>query len=171
MTFFDSTEFNPDPECQMTDSRIISRYIHAGKGVVALVSPSGKHHTYSFKRPLNEAEFPDDMVFVYAMHWQGTCYKQFYIGTVEQGVFRLTRRSRFTQDTDIVRGAEYITKMAKSQHLCDTTPMRLYHNGRCCKCGRKLVSSKYLTEGIGKKCLSKWEEKANARTFEFIQRT
>ena len=53
----------------MTDSKVIYRYLHGGKGEVTLVSPrSWKAHSYKFLKPSNERDFPEDTIFVYVMH-------------------------------------------------------------------------------------------------------
>lgn len=125
----------------------ISRYIYGGKGVVTLLSPTGVQHTYAFQKPRDSDEFPDDVRFVYAVH--DNC-KLFYIGMVENGEFRLTKRSRFLNDTEIVRGARYIWKMA---NMSFETPMKLYHEGMCARCGRQLTSEHSKIHGFGKDCL------------------
>lgn len=132
---------------EMTDSSTIWMYITAGRGIVTLEAPSGKSHTYAFLKPVNASEFPDDVIFVYAVHEE----KQlFYIGMIEGKFFRLTRHSRFLSDTEIVKGANYIMKMASNPKL--HTPMKLYHEGICCRCGRPLTSEKSLQSGIGHTC-------------------
>lgn len=131
----------------------INKYIHGGKGILYLESPSGEGHHYIFQKPSDEDAFPDDVIFVYAVHEQ----KKFYVGMIEDNKFRLTKRSRFLSDTDIVRGAFYIVKMATSEIIAQTSPMNLYHMGLCCRCGRKLKSENALAIGIGSKCLKKLE--------------
>ena len=134
----------------MTNSKELWDYIHGGKGVITLYAPapSQTHHSYLFSSPADRDEFPDDVIFVYAIHEN----KRFYIGMLEQKSFRLTRRSRFHRDTDIVRGAYYIVRMALDQNALSRTPMILYNNGRCAVCGRKLEDEKYIKIGIGRKC-------------------
>lgn len=135
---------------RMIDRDIIHRYIIGGRGIVTLEAPSGKSHTYAFKRPINASEFPDDVIFVYAVHDKE---KLFYIGMMEGLNFRLTHNSRFLEDTEIVRGAQYIVKMASYEGLAERSKMNLYHEGICCRCGRPLTSEKSIEEGAGPKCL------------------
>lgn len=143
-------KFNESYRHQMTDRNIIHRYIIGGRGIVTLEAPSGKSHTYAFKRPLNASEFPDDVIFVYAVHDKE---KLFYIGMMEGLNFRLTHNSRFLEDTEIVRGAQYIVKMASYNDLASRSKMKLYHEGICCRCGRPLTSEKSVEQGAGPKCL------------------
>lgn len=138
--------------CKLTNSNEIMTYCLGGKGVVTLESPSGVHHTYFFKRPNNKDVFPDDTIFVYAVHNEKGILKHFYIGMMENTHFRLTRNSRFADYTEIVKGAFFIDRMMHNQKLVDTTPMSLYHEGMCCVCGRQLTNPKSIKSGVGPKC-------------------
>lgn len=132
---------------QMTDCNIIYSYIHGGKGIVTLEAPSGKSHMYAFYKPRNSDEFPNDVIFVYAVH---NLQKLFYVGMIEQDRFRVTRHSRFLEDNEIVKGASYIMKMAQGK--ITKSPMKLYHEGICCRCGRPLTHEKSVKQGIGSRC-------------------
>lgn len=150
----------PEHSVQFTSSEDIRNYIYGGRGIMKLVSPSGNSHHYMFQKPTENAAFPDDVIFVYAVHEQTT---KFYIGMIEDNQFRLTRNSRFLPDTDIVKGAFFIMNMMKSQHLVDTTKMELYHMGVCARCGRKLESEKALKYGIGRRCMQKLNSNSTKR--------
>lgn len=136
----------PEYRHQLIGSNAIRRYCTGGKGVVTLESPTGIHHTYLFKKPNENDVFPEDVVFVYALHNQEKLY---YVGMLEEGKFRLTKASRFLPDTEIVRGAYFINRMMYADFA---TPMKLFHEGVCSRCGRKLSSKKSLDSGIGPKC-------------------
>ena len=139
----------------MTSSSVIQRYLTAGRGEVTLVSPrSMKAHKYAFSSPRNKEDFPDNTIFVYVFHEN----HKFYLGMYDRFGFRLTRNSHFGEDTEAVKGARYIVRMAEDQKLVDRKAMLLYHSGKCCKCGRKLDSFDALKEGIGRKCLKKYND-------------
>lgn len=142
----------PESSRQFTTSKDIVNYMYGGKGIMNLTAPSGAHHFYMFQKPADRDAFPDDVVFVYAIH---NFEKKFYIGMIENGQFRLTRNSRFLPDTDIVKGAHYIMKMSRYQSLVEATPMKLYHMGMCARCGRELTREKSILTGIGPKCRKK----------------
>lgn len=141
-------------QLRMTDSNIIWRYIHGGKGVVTLYNPENhKAHAYRFSFPRNSVDFPEGTIFVYVLHES----KSFYLGKLlDSGQFTLTNASKFGRDTDAVKGAEYITYMSVSQKFAEAESMHLYHSGRCCKCGRELLDSESIAAGIGKKCCAKY---------------
>ena len=152
--------FNPTgkEKYRMTDSKVIYKYLHGGKGVVTLVNPNSlKCHTYKFLKPMNERDFPEDTIFVYVVHDK----KTFYLGVLSGSELRRTRRSSFAEETEAMKGARYIVKMSLRQDLVDSMKMHIYHNGRCCICGRRLNSDKALAMGIGRKCNDYYELKLN----------
>lgn len=137
---------------EITDIEVLYNYLHGGRAIVKLEAPSGTSHNYVFQKPMNPSEFPDDYIFVYALHDN---IKKFYIGVLENDEFRLTRNSRFLPDTDIVKGAFFIIRMMKEPDLFTFTRMRIYNGGCCAKCGRQLESEHYRKLGFGPKCLKK----------------
>lgn len=137
---------------QFTNSEMLNQYIMGGRAVVTLESPQGKKHTYVYATPRNSESFPPDVRFVYALHGG---VKEFYIGMIEMGRFRLTRNSRFVSDTEIVKGARYIEDLRSSQAFLDKSPMKIYHEGICSRCGRKLIDPKSIERGFGPKCRRK----------------
>lgn len=143
----------------MLDAKAIYRYIHAGQGEVTLVAPKSLHaHTYRFESPKNKAQFAPGTIFVYVLHDE----HKLYLGILDEELgVRLTRQSTFGEDTEAVKGAKYIVKMALRQDLVDKKAMHLYHSGRCCKCGRKLNSYQANLDGIGKKCLKMYNNSLN----------
>lgn len=157
--------FNPEgKEHQlMTDSAVIYRYIHGGKGEVTLVSPrTYKAHTYKFLKPADEYEFPDDTIFVYVLH-QG---RRMYLGMLTGKEFRRTAKSSFGEETEAMKGARFIVKMSFNQELVDTKGMLLYHSGRCCYCNRMLRSPKASEQGIGKKCLKYYNARLGKKPWD-----
>lgn len=140
-------------QTRMTSSEAIYRYIHAGRGEVTLVAPNSlKAHSYVFAQPRDATQFPENTIFVYVLHNR----HRMYLGMLDGSGFRLTAKSSFGEDTEAVRGARYIVKMANRQDLVDKNLMHLYNSGRCCYCGRPLESGKAMAIGIGKKCMKKY---------------
>lgn len=133
---------------QFTDSQLLNQYILGGRAVLTLESPNGKKHTYMYCIPRNADNFPEDVRFVYALHGQ----KEFYLGMIELDTFRLTKHSRFLPDTEIVRGAQYIEGLRHSQKFLSDSPMNIYHEGICARCGRKLSDPKSIKIGFGRRC-------------------
>lgn len=137
-------------------------YLYGGQAVVTLESPSGVAHTYSYEVPINRSSFPEDVRFVYAVHFedddlQSQEYKKFYLGMIENDSFRMTRNSRFTYDSPIMKGAFYIEKMRKSQEFLSQSRMTIYHSGTCGMCGSKITAVKSLMRGFGRTCYKRFQ--------------
>lgn len=140
---------------QIKSREALRNCMFGGKGLVCLVAPSNKAHTYRFNKPLNKEDFPDDVIFVSVLHET----KYFYIGMIENGKFRLTKNSRFEEDTESVKGAKYLMQMASKVSFFDSSTMRVFHAGRCAVCGRKMRSAKAISYGVGPKCLRRLNAK------------
>ena len=150
-------DINSDNYTLFTNSETIKRYITAGKGVVTLVAPSGKAHSYLFEKPRNENNFPIGMIFVYVLHES----RRYYLGKYSNGYFNLTRNSEFDAETEAVKGAMFIAKMAISQYIVTNTEMKLYHTNKCAYCGTTLRSKKAIELGFGRVCYKRYIEKLN----------
>ena len=147
----------PELSFAFTSQEILYRYLYGGHAVVTLESPSGVSHTYLYEVPANQ-QFPEDVRFVYAVHAEkseDSCveYKKFYLGMIEADVFRITRNSRFNQNSPVVKGAFYIEKLRKSQQFLSRSPMVIRHNGTCARCGSKITSIVSRYRGFGQSCL------------------
>ena len=134
---------------QITSKEALRNCMYGGQGLVCLVAPSNKAHTYKFSKPKNSDEFPDDIIFVSVLHET----KYFYIGMIERSRFRLTKNSRFNEDTESVKGAKYLMQMVNDDDFFTSAKMRVFHSGRCAVCGRKMRSEKAIRYGVGPKCL------------------
>ncbi len=137
----------------------LKRCMLGGRGTVCLVSPSGKAHTYKFNKPLNKDQYPDDVIFVNVLHES----KYFYIGMIEGHRFRVTKHSRFDEDSESVKGAKYLMEMINVDGFFKSTRMKVYHTGRCSVCGRKLTSENAIQIGVGNKCLRKLKARLDVR--------
>lgn len=147
----------PEFATRFTSQEHLYNYLYGGAGIVTLDSPSGESHTYSYEKPQNSAQFPEDTRFVYAIHTgindNGEIFHtKYYVGMIENDQFRCTRSSRFREHTPIVKGAFYIEKLRKSQAKLDSSPMKIYHQGVCGLCGSKIWSTKSRECGFGRNC-------------------
>ena len=126
----------------------IYQYLSGGEGIVTLLSPTGVHRVYAFNKPRCASKFPKDVLFVYVQVSSGLWI---YVGMwIQHKGFYLTRASNYFADSPIVKGIEYIIKMATGK--ITRTPMKLFHCGVCSICGRKLTSPKSIARGMGPEC-------------------
>jgi len=134
--------------CEFHEPDVLNTYIHGGAAEVVLLAPSGKCHKYAFLRPTDPGEFPESYIFVFSV---GKDHKN-YIGLLDGDEFRLIKRSKFNDRTEVVRGIRYLVRMATEEELIHTTPMVAYHEGRCGRCGRKITQEQFCKRGFGKGC-------------------
>ena len=136
---------------KLTSGPQLAKYVSGGRGIVTLESPSGKHHTYEFRRPNDESAFPNTTFFVYVLVKEHTWM---YVGMYNSGTkhFRLTRASTYRHDSEIVKGVKYLTKLARCLGSIDDFRMSAYHEGICSVCGRRLTSPKSIQTGMGPHC-------------------
>lgn len=142
----------PEFSTIFTSQENLYNYLYGGQAIVTLESPTGIKHTYSYEKPKNQDHFPEDVIFVYCLHKSEDEYKKFYLGMIENDIFRRTRNSRFMYRSQVVKGAFYIEKMRKSQQFLSESKMSIYHQGTCGCCGSKISSDKSREIGFGRKC-------------------
>ena len=138
------------PECssELIGCSTIRNYVLGGQGVITLESPStGVSHTYHIKRPIHPEVFPDDIFFVYHFsprkEWK-------YVGMIEGAKFRSTRASYYSVDSPEFKGVKYLMRTMWDEEF--TPKLKVYHQGVCALCGRKLTNIKSIKIGIGPKC-------------------
>ena len=125
----------------------IYEYIHGGHGVVTLQAPGGKHFTYCFKKPHRESNFREGTLFAYCIEGKN---EYNYVGMYDVKSFRKTANSEYDEDSEQFKGAQYIIYMSLKDF---NTPMKLYHEGVCCLCGKKLTNPESIERGIGPQCV------------------
>ena len=134
---------------ELKGSQRIREYLFGGKGIVTLLSPSGKWRTYRFELPHMAGRFPAGTLFAYVKmkhdNWR-------YVGMVKGSDFRSTRGTTFRYNSPEYKGAEYIVKM---MYYDINTPMKLFHEGICGVCGRPLTRPQSIESGIGPICRKK----------------
>lgn len=140
-------ELNPSMSHELVDRESIIKYIMGGHGVVTLKSLTGVHHTYEFKAPKNRKE-GDDTMFVRALIAGG---EWVYVGMYKDKNFHLTKASKFSLQSPIVKGICFIMKLMFKPGFTDER-MHLYHEGICSRCGRPLTNPESIEFGIGPIC-------------------
>ena len=132
---------------EISNAKTIRDYIYAGNGVVTLLSETtDKHHTYRFRKGKSDGKH---FVFVHGLTPNG--YK--YLGIISHGKFKLTSGSTMSKDTELVRGAAYLSFMMRDDF--ENKTMKLYHEGVCGVCGRPLTNPESIMSGIGPYCRTK----------------
>jgi hypothetical protein len=122
-----------------------------GKAIVTFQSiTTGKHFTYKIKKSKDN----DNLLFVSVLTGPDNWSNYSYIGII-QGVngntsFRTTAKSRFDSSAQSVVAFEWTLR-----HLMigDLKGVRIFHEGKCLRCGRKLTVPESIQNGIGPECI------------------
>lgn len=142
----------PETAHTLKGADVIKNYCMGGRAIVTLSSPTKVHHTYFIRSPWKEDKgtFSEDVRFVSSLQANG---KWLYVGQLckDGTVFRKTRSSYFSEDTEVFKGMKYIVRMMNEDF---ETPMILRHEGCCSRCGRRLTDPESIERGMGKRCSS-----------------
>lgn len=115
---------------------------------------TGNHFTYKVQKPkINRGK--NDVYFVKVLTGNNNQSDYTFFGSIFKKIdgtfeYRHSRNSRITTDAPSVRGFIFILN-----HLIENRPvsgLELYHEGKCCKCGRKLTTPESIERGIGPEC-------------------
>lgn len=145
----------------ITNAEDARKFITAGRATFSLVSQkTGVRFTFKCtkkKEPPTDGKFP-----VWVSVLTGTdnddpnCYS--FMGTLWVNgdmQFKLSPKSRISKDALSVRAIEYLVACLNKNTL---GLMEFWHEGRCCKCGRKLtvpssIHGSLYNGGFGPECV------------------
>ena len=124
-------------------------FIFAGKAIFTIKSgESGKHFTYKItkgKRGNNPPHFASLLTGT-----DNNSQYSYFANIWDEKVYKHGAKSRITKDALGVQAFRWFFR-----NLLDGTlngRVKIYHEGRCCKCGRRLTTPKSVERGIGPEC-------------------
>lgn len=125
------------------------KFILAGNATFTLKSlKSNKHLTYKVKKA-NSGE----IWFVSLLTGPNNESDYAYLGIIQNSKFRLTSKSMVKPTSDPVKAISWtLNKIAAGEN---TPNLEIWHEGRCCRCGRLLTTPESINIGIGPECLKK----------------
>jgi hypothetical protein len=135
--------------------QIGSDFILGGKAIFTISNPAGEHYTYKVNRKDPEPGGPygdKPTYFVKLLTGPDNGSDYTYLGILtDGGLVKLTRASRFTDDTKPVRVIRWAAGIVFSGR---TLPpgYALQHDGRCGRCGRRLTVPESIDSGFGPEC-------------------
>ena len=122
------------------------QFIHGGNSVFTVLNTLTKNRfTYKVKRHKVE-----DVYFVNLLVNPDTYV---YIGFLKHGNFILSKKSKFSKDSQSVKVFNYIYTKLKIGNLPDI--IEFWHEGKCGKCGRSLTVPESIDSGFGPECIKK----------------
>lgn len=141
------------------------RFILAGNAYFTLRSEkTGVRYTYSVTRADDDnqqAMFSTSLSkeprwFVALLKGPDNSADYAYLGMItgeKVPVFRLTRKSKMTTDSAPVRAFGYA--LSNLVRGCIPEALKIFHDGKCGRCGRHLTTPESVERGIGPECAEK----------------
>lgn len=136
-----------EQSCRISDELNIKRQVYGGQNALTLISPSKVSRVYLFKPPIHPEDFDSSVRFAYVKDNHAAWN---YVGMLKHGQFYATGMSQFSTSSPEFRGADFIVNVAEGHRKL--LPMELYHEGKCARCGRTLLTPKSIKDGVGPRC-------------------
>lgn len=147
---------------QLTDPAAILAFIMAGRAVFTVVSKmTGERRTFKIAAP-KDAKPGDALRFVSLLTGSSNETDYEYVGLIvrDRDGDLVTRTSRGKSPTLPLNIIGWLLKQAQLathgfQHTLDRA--EFWHEGRCCRCGRRLTVPASIESGIGPECAMRAE--------------
>lgn len=137
---------------QLETSRIKS-YVLAGNAVITLESGiTGKHFTYKITHSKND----DNLYFVKCLRGADNSTDYTYIGCyyADTKYFYPDKKYKGIETYGWPKSLQAINYLFR---FLDNVPdkLKVYHEGKCCVCGRRLTTPESIELGIGPECANR----------------
>jgi len=145
---------------QITDANGILSFITAGRAVFTLVSKAtGERRTFRVAAP-KDAQPGDALRFVSLLAGPDNVNDYQYVGLVTRtGSGELvTRASRGKTPTQPLNAVGWLLAQLQRASRGEATRLEqveFWHEGRCCRCGRRLTVPESIASGVGPECATK----------------
>ncbi len=135
-------------ERKQLDLKRALEFIFAGKAFFTIKSNvTDKHFTYKIESPKNN----DNVHFVSLLTGTDNENNYTFFGTIfNKKEFRHGKKSTIKPESKGVIAFNWVFKNILSDTIHDK--ITFYHEGCCCKCGRKLTHPESIETGIGPEC-------------------
>ncbi len=142
-----------DDRARVATDRALA-YLLAGNAYVTFRNTkSGTRFTYRVRRSEpSPVDGREPVHFVSALTGPDNTEHYSYLGAIFGGKqFRWTRKSRVSKDAPSFKAFEWVfNRLVTEVGLPDS--VEVWHEGRCCKCGRRLTVPESIESGIGPDC-------------------
>ena len=130
----------------------IKRFITAGKALFTLANEeTGNRFTFKVSK---RKESNKDMFFVSLLNGPDNYSNYMYVGTIFDKNFRLTRNSKVTQAAPSFKAFKWLWSMINGDNQLPEQ-IKIYHKGKCARCGRRLTVPESIESGFGPHCFEK----------------
>ena len=142
-------EHHHDAPGRLTSAEQIHKFALAGKATLTLRSVgTGSRFTYRITASDDGA-----VHFVSVLTDFDNENGYTYLGIIRRGVFMRTGKSRIGIDAPSHKAFAWAWRMFASGRVPES--LEVWHEGRCGRCGRKLIVPESIASGIGPECASK----------------
>lgn len=140
---------------KLTTWAAVQQFLWGGKSTFTLVSlKTGMRYTYRVKAKKTDPE----IFFVETLRGPDTDRNYRYAGLMRKpGTFYITVASTVTRNAPSVKAlAWFLDAMVNGRAVLGET-LEVWHEGRCCCCGRALIVPESIERGVGPEC---WARRA-----------
>jgi hypothetical protein len=131
-------------------SKAVMKYITAGNATFTLESPTGNRFTYKVTQKSGTEDSPaGPFYFVSVLAGPDNVTDYTYIGYIVHNKFFWGAKSRLSAGVQSVRAFKWFYDRAVKGNV---EPVKVYHSGKCGRCGRKLTTPESITMGLGPVC-------------------
>jgi hypothetical protein len=147
MNLFDTNPNQPRTELKLDKAL---DFILAGKSTFTLQSITGKHFTYKVEAPKKKNP-AKEVHFVKLMTGSDNEGSFTHFATIfDKAAYKHGAKSRITADAQGVRAFRWFLTNLMNGTVNDQ--VKLFHEGCCARCGRKLTTPESIETGIGPEC-------------------
>lgn len=146
----------PEPRKPFDTAEQALRFMSAGKAIVTLESlKTSNRFTFKVAAPSHaDAQAKaDELRFVGVLTGSNNETDYQYIGFVRRGIFHYGRKSKLAESVASVRAFTWAWRELSRGQMPQT--LRVWHEGRCGRCGKTLTVPESIETGFGPECQGK----------------
>lgn len=127
------------------------RFFGAGNAVFTVFNNKGDRYTYKIRK--KDLEEGRTIYFVSLMNGPDNYSSYNYLGLYDttQNRVIITGKSNYKADSLPVKVLKWVLQTVKNQNKIPQG-YGIIHEGKCCKCGRRLTTHESIEKGIGPEC-------------------
>lgn len=126
-------------------------FFSGGYAIFTVANPENRHYTYKIRTPKDKK----DTFFVHLLtsndntDWGSWVYLGMFLPGTHRVV--MTKASKMNMESLPVKVLNWVLQKI---YMNETLPngYRVYHEGRCCRCGRRLTDPASIEVGMGPDC-------------------
>jgi len=133
---------------------LVSKFVFGGKSIFTVRNENtGNRFTYRVRK-LKTDDVTKDIYFVSVLVGSDNEHSYKFFGTIfNKTTYKFSiNKSKVSQDAQSVKVFEWLLKKISTNTLPDF--VKIYHEGKCGRCGRTLTVPESIENGIGPECMN-----------------